>query len=125
MKSVILILIAFIFSFGSCEKETELSSNVIKGKVVHRSCASVVVQVLDEKHQSIGQSEWQQSASKPTYRHVFSVGNKCAFPNLAEGAEFYFKVISEDPTNRDCVTCALFDNPPTKVHLVQVVNKPN
>jgi hypothetical protein len=91
MKSVILILIAFIFSFGSCEKETELSSNVIKGKVVHRSCASVVVQVLDEKHQSIGQSEWQQSASKPTYRHVFSVGNKCAFRTWRKEQSFILK----------------------------------
>ena len=119
MKKLVLIL-SVVFVLTSCTKKNE--QPVIKGKLVYRSCASVVVQVLDPEYYSIGQDNWQQTPSKAAYQNVFAVSNQCSFPgSITVDQEFSFQVINEDPKNKDCVRCALFDNPPQKSHLIRVI----
>ena len=99
------------------------TEETIRGKVIHRSCATIAVQVIGNKHTSLGQASWQQADGKPVYKNVFSVGNRCAFPtSLSEGKEFQFTVMKSDPSNDDCMVCEMWDNPPTKVLLVRVKN---
>ncbi len=131
MKSLIIIMTAFMLTSASCEKNNEAvikgnnEEGVIKGKLVYRSCASTVVQVLNTAFYSIAQNEWKQSPSRPTYEHVFAVSNPCSFPNYTEGQEFTFQIITNDPKNADCVVCMMFDNPPTRQNMIRVLNKAN
>ena len=118
MKHLILIFAASLV-LSACEKTND--QPLIKGKLVHRSCASVVVQVLDSTKYFIAQNTWQQDSSKPVYEHVFAVSNQCSFPgSVTVGQEFNFKVVDEDPMQKECVLCALFDNPPKKTNMIKV-----
>lgn len=119
MKKWMLIFSA-AFLLLSCAKNSE--QPVIKGKLIYRSCASVVVQVLDTQYYSVAQNSWRQSESKPEYQNVFSVSNECSFPSsITENQDFNFRIINDDPKNKDCVLCAMFDNPPAKTHLIEVI----
>lgn len=121
MKQLILIFYAF-FALAACSKNNEYP--LTKGKLVYRSCATIVVQVLDSTQFSIAQSSWQQDASKPVFEHVFAVSNQCSFPTgVAIGEEISFKVVVSDPSNKDCVRCALFDNPPQKSNMIKVIGR--
>ncbi|WP_207491429.1 hypothetical protein [Aridibaculum aurantiacum] len=120
MKLIVALPLMFLL-FGACKKSAD--GVVIKGKLVHRSCATVAVQVLDTAFYHLGQPIWQQAPNKPAYEHVFSVENICSFPSAATvGQEITFKVISTDPSIKECVTCALWDNPPAQKQLIQVVS---
>ena len=117
MRTFILIQILALL-INSCTKSVSQPS--IKGTVVYRSCATIVVQVLDEQHKNLGQ-DWQQSKDSPAFVNVFAVANTCSFPsNIKEGQQITFKVINSDPANKDCVRCEMFDNPPTKTQLIKV-----
>lgn len=119
MKKLIL-LVGFISLLQSCIKEED--TPVVRGKLVYRSCASIVVQVLDSAHFNLGQTTWQPpDVTKAPYRHVFTVANHCDFPNLKEGDEFSFKL--SKTIGNSCVICTLFDNPPQKKQTIQVINK--
>jgi hypothetical protein len=123
MKKVIILLCVTLILL-SCKKEGE--QPIIKGKLVYRSCATIVVQILDSNYYSAAQDTWKESTSKQEYQHVFAVSNQCSFPNsIAIGQEFKFQIVSEDPKNKDCVLCALWDNPPQKSHLIKVISNGN
>lgn len=120
MRTTILIFTALTLALA-CAKTN--NQPVIKGKVVHRSCATVAVAVLDANYYSLGQANWLDQASKQTYHYVFTVANDCTFPAvIAEGQEFYFKVVKDDAEGTKCVECALYDYPPEKTQLIKVVN---
>ena len=114
-----IVLFATLALLSSCKKGNEHPA--VKGKLVYRSCATIVVQVLDSNHHYLAQESWQQESSKPVFKHVFAVANQCSFPgSIGIGQEFTFRVVNSDPKNKDCVLCALFDNPPQKAHLIKV-----
>ena len=95
---------------------------IIKGKLVYRSCATLVIQVIDAKHFAITQNSWQPENSGKKYKNVFAVSNQCSFPDSIEvGQQVNFQIIPNDPNTKDCMLCSLFDNPPKKSHLVKVV----
>lgn len=119
MKKLILLL-SVVLSLFACKKSNE--QPFIKGKLIYRSCATVAVQVLDSNYYSIAQDTWKNPTTKEDNAHVFAVSNQCSFPaSIAVGQEFLFQIISEDPKNKECVLCALFDNPPQKTHLIKVI----
>jgi hypothetical protein len=118
-KGIIICLVAINFVFFRCERDA--TTPTIKGKLVYRSCASAVVQIRDSAYFNFGQASWQMSPSSPVYNNVFKVGNHCKFGsfNIVDGQEFYFKPINQ--TDRDCVICMLWDNPPTTALNIEVV----
>ena len=121
MKALIITVIAINCMFFSCEKNGY--GPKIKGKLVHTSCASAVVQVLDPSQYNLGQASWQQSSSSPVYTNVFAVDNQCSFKRqgLKEGDEFYFQLTNT--ADKDCVICMLWDNPPNVTQKIVVVEK--
>jgi hypothetical protein len=119
MKYSLIILAGILASWSSCEKTVE-KDGTIRGKLVHRSCASIVVQVLDPEYYGIGQNEWKQSPQKPTYEHVFNVENTCSFPQMNVGDEFTFKLT--DQVDNNCAVCMMWDNPPAKKNRIEVVS---
>ncbi len=119
MKALSIMLLFAIWS-KSCDKAQQ--NILIKGKVVHRSCATIAVQVLDTKHFALGQQRWQQADNQPVYEHVFSVSNQCSFPTeLKAGAEFSFVTVVKDSTMENCMRCELWDNPPTTLQMIKVL----
>ncbi len=121
MRIALITIIAINCMFFSCEKKAY--GPKVKAKLVHESCASAVVQVLDPAHYNLGQSSWQQSPTTPTYSHVFAVENTCSFQanGISEGDEFYFQLTDEE--EKDCAVCALWDNPPSTTQKIVVVSK--
>jgi len=119
MRAFLIAIIAMNFMFFSCEKQC--AAPKIKGKVVHSSCATTVVQILDANYYQLGQSTWQQSANKPMYSNVFAVANQCTFnaTGLKEGDDFYF--ITTTSGENGCGICALWDNPPTLKQKIEVI----
>ena len=114
------ILLLAIFGLFSCKKSTD--GTIITGKVVYRSCASIVVQVTDSSHFYLGENGWQQKPNKGVYDNVFTVANTCSFGPTKEGQSFTFTVLPRNPNPGDCVVCALYDNPPAKKHAIKVIN---
>ena len=121
MKSLLFVLIATNFMFYSCEKSGYGPS--IRGKLVHRSCASAVVQILDQSQKHLGQESWQMTPTSPVYHDVFVVSNHCSFGKykIDVGDEFNFQ-LTKDPDD-GCAVCALWDNPPTVQQRIVVVDK--
>lgn len=94
----------------------------IKAKVIRITCATTVIQILDETHYYLGET-WTMEGTSNTYEHVVVVSNKCEFPdNLSEGDEFYFKIINESDANNNCTVCMMYDFPPSKGIFLKVVN---
>jgi len=107
MKPALFLLAALPFFSFECKNKT---SAWLKGKVIRITCASTVVQVLDNK--KIGDSSWADSMSThQTYNNVFSVSNKCELPQtLKAGDEFWFTIDSISKTQ--CIVCMMYDAPP-------------
>jgi len=121
MRVIFLLLISFCCMFFSCEKSGY--GPTIKGKLVHSSCASDVVQILDSSQYHLGQTSWQQSSATPVYNNVFVVSNICYFKKqgLSVGDVFSFRLTSD--TDNGCAVCALWDNPPTVSQKIVVTSK--
>jgi hypothetical protein len=109
MKNLILflsLLPAFAFQCGK-----QSGNKCFKGKVVRISCASFVIQVLN--NDSIGDDQWTDSTAggQNTYDNVFHVANKCIIPDAYRtGDIIYFDL--ENPGSSDCIICMMYDAPP-------------
>lgn len=91
------IIVAFIGAgYSTCEQTA--SNKPIRGKLVFRSCASTVIQVLDSAYYKIAQSIWQQSPGTPVYKNVFTAANPCLLSTVAVGSELNFVMAEEKKT---------------------------
>lgn len=106
-----------------------VATKEIKGKLIRRSCASIVVQVLDAGT-DLGENGWSKDgadvngkmARTNVYDHVFAVKNVCDFPaSIKEGDEITFILISDkDIVHKDCAICMMYDNPPAANYAIRV-----
>jgi hypothetical protein len=106
---VLLFLLALPVMASKCSKTKEKDTQ-LEGKVIRVSCASFVVQVLNDD--KIGEDGWKDmSNNNAQYDNVFNATNACKIPaGIKAGATIRFKVSS--PAQNDCVTCMMFDGPP-------------
>ena len=123
MKKLSIIFISFLFY--ACIQLPGAGSNNnqrIKAKVIRITCASTVIQILDESYFNLGET-WKMEGTTNTYEHIAAVSNKCEFPySLSEGDEFYFKIINESDARNDCAVCMMYDFPPSKGIYLKVLN---
>ena len=112
-KLFYLLLLLPVFAF-QCQKED--NSNCVKGKIVRITCATTVIQVLN--NDGIGIDGWSDSHENiGTYDNVFTVSNKCQLTGVNVGDVVYFDL--EPATQSDCVVCAMYDAPPSAVFNVK------
>lgn len=107
-KLLLLVTLLPFFAFQCARKSAE---KCLKGKVVRITCASYVIQVLN--NDSIGDDQWQNTMAgeQKTYDNVFSASNKCNIPpSYKAGDTIYFKLDKAEPS--DCVVCMMYDAPP-------------
>ena len=109
MKKIFLIAALTPFFAFQCDKNS--ISKCIKVKVIRISCASYVIQVLN--NDSIGDDQWTNSmqGEHHTYDNVFSVSNKCKIPATYKAGDIiYFNL--DKPEASDCIVCMMYDAPP-------------
>lgn len=101
--------------------------NLIKGKLVHQSCASVVVQIQDENYFYLANNVWRNGADKNSYEHVFLVKNSCAFreKNISKDEIFYFNIVDDVTTNEGCTQCLKYESTPRIILAIEAVKGNN
>ena len=118
MKKLFLIAaLVPLFAF-QCKKTNNLQC--LKGKVIRITCASYVIQVLN--NDSIGDDGWKDSmqGEQNTYDNVFNVSNKCKIPATHKvGDIIYFQIDKPEPS--DCIVCMMYDAPPKTQYQVRNV----
>lgn len=122
MKQTIFAIIgmaAISFQCGVSKKQS--ANNCVQGKIIRISCASYVVQALNRD--TLGQDGWKNMMDTTlTYDNVFDVTNKCKLPaDLKAGDTIYFTAQPTQPS--DCVSCMMFDAPPTVKYDLQHVSR--
>lgn len=120
MKIVIFSIITFLVSCTPKNTMLQVSKNeYLKGKMIRLSCASAVIQIIDDK-QNIGE-EWTEMGTERKISNAVNVLNKCELPaSLKAGDEFYFKIINESEAKQNCIACMMMDYPPQKRIYIKV-----
>lgn len=109
MKKLFFILLALpVFAF-KCSKPSS-KDGYLQGRVIRISCASFVVQVLNDD--TVGEDGWKDMANNnAVYDNVFAAGNACKIGNnIKAGNTIRFKI--NQPAQNDCVHCMMYDAPP-------------
>ena len=114
MKRIILIGTIIPFLAFQCKKDKG-TTGWLEGKVVRSTCASFVLQISD--NDDIGQDGWKDiHDNDKEYNDVIAASNPCDIPSSIRtpGMIVRFKLKSAEPVT-GCVTCDMYDAPPTKV----------
>jgi hypothetical protein len=108
MKKVFFATLILPFLAFKCDKASQ--NTFLEGKVIRISCASFVVQLLN--NDAIGEDGWKDMMNNDAvYNDVFTANNKCSIPDdIKAGATIRFKL--GEPTKNDCVICMMYDGPP-------------
>jgi hypothetical protein len=108
MKKVFIATLVLPFFAFTCDKAAK--DTWLQGKVVRISCASFVVQLLN--NDTLGEDGWKDMTNNDAvYDNVFTANNKCSIPDdIKAGATIRFKL--DQPTKSDCVLCMMYDGPP-------------
>jgi hypothetical protein len=106
---ILFILLALPVMASKCSKHKEKDTH-LQGKVVRISCASFVVQVLNDD--TVGEDGWKDMTNNNAqYDNVFTANNACKIPaGVKAGATIRFK--AGNPVANDCVQCMMYDGPP-------------
>jgi hypothetical protein len=118
---LLLALIAFIAISGTCKKTTSgnnAGNDVATGKQPGRNCykarleikgicMNYVIKVLEGDTAALKlEKSWTDETDNKTYTNVFALGSPCAFPDIAEGAEFYFTLSQKEDAG--CNVCMAY-----------------
>ena len=120
-KSMKKLWIVALFPFLAFQCRKDNMEQCLKGKVIRITCASYVIQVLNNN--SIGEDGWKDSmqGQQKTYDNVFTASNKCDIPlSYKAGDIIYFKL--EKPMVTDCVICTIYDAPPKVKYQIRNVS---
>src|SRR5262245_32292254 len=102
MKKLLVVLIALPFFAFKCDKSSKDEDGYLQGKVIRISCASYVIQVLNDD--TIGEDGWKNVRDSVTYDNVFSANNPCKIASgIKAGNVIRFRIAEPAPT--ECVTC--------------------
>jgi hypothetical protein len=111
VMKLIFILMALPVLASTCKKNREKNKDsYLQGKIVRATCASTVVQVLNDD--SIGEDGWKDMMNNNVqYDNVFNALNACKLPaGVKAGTTIRFKIAKA--TGSDCMYCMMFDGPP-------------
>jgi len=121
MKIGFLAVTIILGVIGGCNKAT--TKNCLKGKVARITCASTVIQVLNDN--SMGEDGWVNYIGTGTtsYDNVFNVRNKCMLSSsIKQGDIIWFTIDSSMLTFGNCSLCDLGDHPPTVAYRIKNVS---
>ena len=108
----------------SCEKNDQLPSSCLKGKLVLKGiCMNYAIELVEGNiDPSLIEKQWINPMTKAEYKNVFALGSICDFPeNIAEGQEFYFSLTDRKETTT-CVQCQAYSPVPNKKLFIKTCN---
>lgn len=108
-KHIVFLFVIFATLTFSCDKQ--IPSGCLQAKVVRVTCASVVIQVLN--NDSIGEDGWTDTFLNKNVRYdnVFTASNPCRIDSQYKTGNVFYITIG-NPAASDCIVCALYDAPP-------------
>ena len=111
MKKIISVLLVVPFLAFQCHKDND-KGELLEGKVVRLSCASYVVQILNNA--SIGEDGWKDILDHDkVYDDVINASNQCEIPeSIKTGNVIQFRIVNPS-TYKNCYVCFLYDAPPS------------
>jgi hypothetical protein len=120
MQKGIVFLAVLPFLAFQCKKNTR--TNCLQAKIIRVTCASTVMQVLNNN--SIGEDGWSDSigSNGTTYDNVFSVSNKCKIASEHKVGDVVYITIDK-PQPSDCVICMMYDAPPKVSYDVKTIGQ--
>ncbi len=121
MKIWLLIGTIILGGIVGCKKEA--AKTCLKGKVVRITCASTVIQALNDN--SMGEDGWVNYIGNgtTTYDNVFKVSNKCILSSsIKQGDIVWFALDSSVSTVGNCSLCDLGDHPPAVAYRIKNVS---
>ena len=108
----LLLAAAMMLTAATCNntanKTATAATKCFKGRLeIKGICMNYVIKVLEGDNKALAiDSSWTDESDGKIYQNVFALGNKCNFPDMEEGAEFYFTIDGkEDPS---CNVCMAF-----------------
>jgi hypothetical protein len=117
-----------LFTMTSCQKETDLSGECIRVKVISSICGEIILQILDSSQYDKGENGWANGKSGPVIDHAFFARLGCT--DMAELAGtnpidniLYVKIIKEQ-TDQNCAVClASHAYRPVLTHHIDIVKE--
>lgn len=107
-NKMMLLLLILTATTLSCKKEVK--SDCLQAKVIRITCASTVIQVLN--NHSIGEDGWMDTFNNNSpYDNVFTAANPCHIPSEYKVGDVLYITIGK-PVASDCIQCAMYDAPP-------------
>ena len=129
MRSTFLLILLFtLLTAATCnrasQQPTAPTTGCFKGKLVIKGiCMNYVIQVLQGDTTKLQiEKTWVDETTDKTYNGVFALASKCSFPELEEGAEFYFTVTGKD--NKECNVCLAYRDVPLARNNIVVSKTP-
>ena len=110
------------FAGAVCNKKT--GAECFRGKLrIKGICMNYVIEVLEGDLNRLNlTNSWVDENDGTEYRNVFSLENKCIFPDIEEGAEFYFTLRTD--SNNDCLVCEAYRPVPAAKNNIAVTQNP-
>lgn len=119
MKKLLAIAALLPFFAFQCDKNAK--SGWIEGKVIRLSCASFVVQLLNNTE--IGEDGWQDMMdNNKVYNDVITASNKCEIPNSVQKDQVIRFKLEAPKQHNDCVICLMYDGPPKKAFEIKEIS---
>lgn len=130
------VLLALLIGTGiHCKHDNALTptptpTSTFTGKlVINAPCGNFVIQVLSGPIDSVQLvKSWKDTANDSVYTNVFTVANKCGFPQygLVQGDVFTFKLVLPPRISMDnCLLCMVYYPTPSISYPVTSLGKVN
>jgi hypothetical protein len=124
MKDLLLAILFSVLTGSTCHKATgsvtnNQTKNCYKARLAIKGiCMNYVIEVFDGDLTKLNvEKEWKDETDGKTYTNVFALGSRCTFPDMDEGAEFYFTL--SEKNNAGCNVCMGYRPvPPSKNAIV-------
>ncbi len=102
---------------------TTTKRNIFTIKIIRKTCASIVVQIMDEKYFYLGE-QWTPAnvRMKEPYKNVLSINNICDWSNNCTENVLYNVLLLDKNTSLNCVVCAMMDFPPIKTASLKLLS---
>jgi hypothetical protein len=82
-----------------------------------------VIKVLEGNTGKLNMARsWTDESDGRVFENVFTLASKCSFPDMAEGAEFYFMITDESSTH--CAVCLAIRPVPDARNHIKVIQTP-
>lgn len=117
-----LFFILVFFSGATCNRQS--AAACFKGRLeIKGICMNYVIRVLEGNTGNLKIARtWTDESDGRKHENVFALASKCDFPDLEEGAVFYFTVV--DKSRDDCAVCMAIRPLPDARNHINVIQNP-